>query len=72
MNHTNIITTNIKSKAEFRLVDQMINIETKRRVLLVPEAQSFDILTACYIDGEFTIVSHYDLEQELIDKLASV
>ena len=72
MNHTNIVTVNIQADAEFQLIDQMINLETKRRLLLVPEAKDYNVWTACYIDGEFKVVSEYEIDMELLNQLEAV
>ena len=67
--YTNIITSNVASKKERLLIDKMIDLETQRRILLVPEAGDFDVRTACYIDNDFRCVSEYELPDELYEKL---
>ena len=72
MNHTNIVTKNIQSDAEYKIVDQMINLETKRRLFLVPEAKAFNVWTACFINNQFILVAEYQMGQELLERLESV
>jgi hypothetical protein len=61
---TNIITSGASSQ-DFLFIDEIINIETKRKINKVKEAKDFGIMTACQIDGEFVLVSDYTVPQEL-------
>jgi len=65
---TNIITSGASSQ-DFLFIDEMINIETKRKINKVKEAKDFGIMTACQIDGEFVLVSDYTVPQELAIEL---
>jgi hypothetical protein len=68
-NIRNVDTTNISSNKEFQIINSIIDLETKRKICLVPEAKDFGVLTACYINNEFILVSTYDLSNELMEKL---
>tara|TARA_R110002020_G_scaffold131385_3_gene293773 strand:+ start:3436 stop:3648 length:213 start_codon:yes stop_codon:yes gene_type:complete len=54
---TNITTDNIRSSEEAKLIDNMIRLETERKLLIVPKAKDFKVSTACVIDGEFRLLS---------------
>jgi hypothetical protein len=51
------MTTNVNtsgaSTQDFKTIDQIINLETKRKISKVANSKDFGILTACFIDGEF-------------------
>jgi hypothetical protein len=59
---TNVITSGASSQ-DFEMIDQIINLETKRKANKVEDANDFGILTACYIDGEFVLVTNYPLPE---------
>ena len=61
---TNIITSGA-SVQDYSFIDEMINIETKRKINKVKEAKDYGIMTACQIDGEFVLVSDYAVPNEL-------
>ena len=60
------VTTLGASIQDFTFLDQIINTETKRKINKVKGSEKFGISTACFIDGEFTLVSDYGLEVEMI------
>ena len=53
----NVIT---KGKSHSEL-ESVINAETVRKVAQVRNAHYYNIMTACVIDGEFVLVSEYDI-----------
>jgi hypothetical protein len=59
---TNVITNGASSQ-DFEIIDQIINLETKRKATKVKDANDFGILTACYIDGEFVLVTNHPLPE---------
>lgn len=67
------MTTNVNtsgaSTQDFTTIDQIINLETKRKVSKISHAKKFGILTACFIDGEFVCVSDYDITDEMRNQL---
>lgn len=65
----NITTDNIRSIEEQKLIDNMIKLETERKLLIVPEAKDFKVSTACVIDGEFILVSEYDMDSSYVKAL---
>ena len=54
---------------EAELINKMIDLETERKVLLVPESKNFGIMTACFIDNEFVLTSDYDVPEDIKSKL---
>ena len=48
---------------------EKILAETKRRVASVKGAEGFGITTAAFIDGQFVLVSDYDVPNDYIDAL---
>ena len=67
--NTNVATTHIKSDEQHEIVESMINRETKRRVALVPYSKAFGIMTACWIDMVWVLVSEYDLPNDVAEEL---
>lgn len=69
----NKLITNISSKVESleeeEIFNQMIKLETKRRLSKVKGASDFGITTACYIDGEFVLVGDYELPEGYYEAL---
>jgi hypothetical protein len=67
------LITNISSKVESleeeRIFNQMVKLETKRRVSKVKGASDFGIMTACYIDGDFVLNSEYELPEGYYEAL---
>jgi hypothetical protein len=46
-------------------LDEKIFLETQRRISQVPESKGHGISTACFIDGEFVLVSDYDISEKI-------
>lgn len=65
----NIITTNAKSKSDFDKLDVAIDQETKRRIDAVDGAEKFGVMTAAKIDGEFVLVSNYEMDDTFTEAL---
>lgn len=63
------ITTNIANEKEFKALDLAIDQETARKVALVPESNTFGVMTAAMIDGEFVLVSEYPIEEVMAKAL---
>jgi hypothetical protein len=67
------MTTNVNTSAastqDFNTIDQIINLETKRKISKVANSKDFGILTACFIDGEFVCVSDYDITDDMRNEL---
>jgi len=61
---TNVITSGASTQ-DFQFIDQIINLETKRKIKKVAGASGFGILTACIIDGEFSCVTDYPITDEM-------
>jgi len=61
---TNVITQGASTQ-DFQFIDQIINLETQRKIKKVPGASDFGILTACMIDGEFSCVTDYPITDEM-------
>lgn len=66
---TNITTDNIRSSKEAELINNMIRLETERKLLIVPKAKDFKVSTACVIDGEFILVSDHDMDSSYVKAL---
>jgi|TARA_R110000744_G_scaffold282556_3_gene394236 hypothetical protein len=64
----NIITRG-KAFNQSGFLDDKIEEETQRKIDCVDGAEDFGIRTACNIDGEFILVSNYDLPENLIEEL---
>jgi len=66
-----MITINTKAATteDFKVIDAIIEMETARKVNKVLGAKSYNISTACIIDGEFILVSEFDIETEMVEKL---
>jgi len=62
----NIQLSEIKNQEK---IDKLINSETKRKISKVPAAENFNIMTACFIHGEFMCVTEYDLPDYLFNDL---
>jgi hypothetical protein len=63
------VTTTGATTADFKVLDSIINMETKRKVSRVKDADSYGIMTACWIDGEFITVTDYPITEEMRLKL---
>jgi hypothetical protein len=63
------VTTTGATTADFLVIDAVINMETKRKVSRVMGSEHYGIMTACIIDGEFVLVSNYEVSPEMHDKL---
>ena len=61
---TNVITQGASTQ-DFEFIDQIINLETQRKIKKVPGASDFGILTACMIDGEFSCVTDYMITDKM-------
>jgi len=61
---TNVITQGASTQG-FQFIDQIINLETKRKIKKVAGASDFGILTACLIDGDFVCVTDYMITDEM-------
>jgi hypothetical protein len=68
----NITTENIESDEDFAAVEKAIDKETKRRVALVPEAEHLGVMTACWIDGEFNVISNHEVSNSVERELKTV
>jgi hypothetical protein len=67
---TNVITSGASTQ-DFKFIDQIIDLETERKVSRVKDAYKYGIMTACFIDGHFCLVSDYTLPEgmkELLEK----
>ena len=67
----NVSTKNLKTEMEFKIVDAKIDAETKRKVELVKGSSDFNIGTACFIDGEFILVSEFEINESYSQALKS-
>ena len=65
---TNVITQGASTQ-DFEFIDQIINLETKRKTKKVSGASDFGILTACLIDGDFVCVTHHMITDEMRSNL---
>lgn len=63
------VTTKGATTKDFKTLDAIIDLETKRKVERVSGAEDFGIMTACYIDGDFVLVSEYDVDSEMYNRL---
>lgn len=63
------VTTTAATTKDFKIIDAVIKLETDRKIERVQGAGSFGISTACRIDGEFVLVSEYDVPSEIVTKL---
>ena len=63
----NIDITTIKNEKDQRKIDELINSETQRKISAVPCVKHYNVMTACFISGEFVCVSEYDLPEYLIN-----
>lgn len=52
-----------------KTLDQLIDEETAARIALVKVADSYGIMTAAFIDGEFVLCSVYDINEEMAQAL---
>ena len=66
---TNVDTSTVSSEQEQTIIDEIVNLETKRKVKKVKGAEHYGIMTACCIDGEFVLVSEYDVAEKMINEL---
>ena len=57
------------SKREFDHIDKLIDRLTAKVVSMVEGAKHFGIMTACFIDGEFGLVSEFAVSDALRDRL---
>lgn len=65
----NVDTTKINNTKEARDIDNLINVETERRIKAVKGAEHYGIMTACFIDGEFVLCSDYEVSEEIYEQL---
>jgi len=63
------VTTSGATTSDFKVLDAIIDMETKRKTARVKDAENYGILTACWIDGEFIIVTNYPITDEMRLKL---
>jgi len=63
------VNTNGATTEDFKTIDVIIDLETKRKISRVNGSDQFGIMTACYIDGEFRLISEYDVPQDIANKL---
>lgn len=63
------VNTKGATTKDFETLNLIVSLETKRRINKVIDAESFGITTACFIDGEFVLVSDYPLPKEMQYKL---
>ena len=63
------VNTNGATTQDFKFIDLIIDTETKRKLKRVPDAQSYGVMTACIIDGEFVLVSDYELPEEIYERI---
>ena len=68
----NIDTSNITTAKEHAIIDNMIDIETQRRLRLVPNTKQYQIWTCAVIDGEFRMCSMYDVPNDVSNALEEV
>lgn len=63
------VNTNGALTQDYEMLDAIIDMETARKISRVEGAENFGIRTACIIDGEFVLVSDYNLPDEIRAKL---
>ena len=63
------VTTTAATTKDFKVLDQIIDIETQRKISKVKDAEHYGIMTACIIDGEFNLVSDYEVPSDMYEKL---
>jgi hypothetical protein len=63
------VNTNSATTQDFNFLDQIINLETARKIKRVDGAKQFNIDTACVINDVFILVSEYDITSEMYEKL---
>ncbi|MDR6196152.1 hypothetical protein [Siphonobacter sp. SORGH_AS_0500] len=61
----NIICTGREEGEAFEAIDKEINEETARKVAAVPGAEHFGVWTAVFINGEFLLLSNYELDEQM-------
>ena len=63
------VNTNEATTKDFKTLDLIIDLETKRKISKVKDAENYGIMTACFINGEFICVSDYEINNEMRSKL---
>ena len=63
------VNTKGATTKDFETIDAIIDLETKRKINKVKGAEHLGIRTACFIDGEFVLISKYDFNYEIYNKL---
>lgn len=63
------VNTNGATTKDFKTLDLIIDLETKRKISKVKDAENYGIMTACFIDGEFICVTDYEITDEMRSKL---
>ena len=63
------VNTNGATTQDFKFIDLIIDTETERKLKRVPEAKNYGVMTACIIDGEFVLVSDYELTDEIYERI---
>ena len=63
------VNTNGATTSDYKTLDLIIDLETKRKISRVMGAEDYGISTACFIDGEFILVSNYPVCKEIQLKL---
>lgn len=62
------VCTNAMTTQDKEYIDQIINLETKRKIARVDPKNDFGIITACMIDGEFVLSSCHDVPMDWIEE----
>lgn len=52
------------TQQQYEIADKKINEITKSVVSEVAGSESYGIMTACFINGEFVLVTNYSLDKE--------
>ena len=57
------------SYSDQKYIDKIVDLETERKVNKVKDSKSYIIRTACFIDGEFVLISDYSVPEDITKKL---
>lgn len=66
---TNVDTTTIRNEKDEQIINSIIDLETKRKINKVKGSEKFGIMTACFINGEFTCITDYEITEEMFNNL---
>lgn len=65
----NVENKNNWNEKDHEYFDKIIDLETKRKISKVEGSSDFGIMTACFINGEFCLVTEYDITDEMYEAL---